>query len=140
MEEITNFLIDSIFKDPTLLHELVTHVTLSESAHPMYWNEWFILVIGSAGIDDRLVGIDQLGREIARVYSNWLLIKTAHQIISSRTRLTERIKVLVAEIAYKKRKQKEKFRRKKPNNPNKKTRDNFNRRQRRKAHAHQMKR
>lgn len=129
MEKITNFVIDPIFKEnQMLLDELIFRVAYVNGYS--IFGEWsdFDLVIGPDGMDDQLIGADQPGIPMFRVYSNWLLIKTSHQLICLRSRLEARIKKLEEEVEKKKEKQKER-----------KKRNNFNRKQRRKAQARRMK-
>lgn len=83
MEKTTNFPIDPIFKDPSLLKELVDSVAVPEN-NRLTLNKWFIFIIDS----------DPSNQEIARVYSNDLMIKTVHQFISHRVKFDERLKIL----------------------------------------------
>lgn len=133
MEKATNFLINPIFKDLSLLNELVSRVTFSENEPQRESGEWFNLIIGSNRMDDELVGVNQPGQVVTCIFSNWLLVKTVHEFIELRIRLKTRVEKLEAEVKARNRL------RQKANHPNKKTRNNFNRRRRRKAQAHRMK-
>lgn len=104
MEKTTNFLIDPIFNDPSLLKDFISRISeprdsksfcnciFSESSDNKLFrgpfiahtneNQWYVLTIGPDGMDRELVGTDQtdqLGTEIACVYSHWSLMMYAHQ-------------------------------------------------------------
>ena len=93
-EKTNYFVIKPLFNDTILLKELLERVTYPVGKHDQ-WCQWYIMTIGS---DETKEGVDEKGIEVARVFSNWLLIKTSHELIDMRIRYEKHIQELEEEI------------------------------------------
>lgn len=138
MEKPTNyFVISPIFKNQELFNELISRAQSKDEKS--IWNQYYILVIGPDGMDDQLVGADQLGPEVARIFSSFEFLLVVHQTIEMKVRFEtdiERIKKVIHLFIEQKNNLEtdlEKIKNKLDVRISKKKRENYQRRQRRKA-------